>query len=165
MTRLPSTTVRILAVPAVCAVLAPCTTPEVRDESGEIVEGGDTSAFQLRIGDCYNDPTASSQDEAGELGSVPTVPCSEPHQYEVFAEQTRSETDFPGEAALATMAEDYCGAEWDAFIGVPYEESALYASYLYPSQESWTELDDRLITCVVYEPDTTHTESLRGAGY
>lgn len=162
MTRLTRTSARLALTVAACAVLAACSTPEVRDETGEIVEGGDTTAFQLQIGDCYDDSTG---DVEGEVSSVQTVPCSDPHMYEVYAEQTRSETDFPGADAIVTMAEDYCGAEWEGFVGVPYEESALYLTYIYPTEQTWTQLDDRLITCVVYEPDTTHTGSLRDAGY
>ena len=53
--------------------------PETRSEdTGEIVAGGVTDVFQLRVGDCLNDPGSD------EVLEVVTVPCADPHDYEVY---------------------------------------------------------------------------------
>ena len=55
-----------------------------RDSSGAIVDAGNIGAFQLRSGDCFNDAGFSFEGEE-EISSLPGVPCSQPHDNEVYA--------------------------------------------------------------------------------
>ena len=52
-----------------------------RNSSGAIVGEGNIDAFQIRVGDCFDD--VSSFDD--EIDSLPGVPCYEPHDNETFA--------------------------------------------------------------------------------
>ena len=56
-----------------------------RDATGNIVDGGTVNPFTIRLGDCFNDTGALGSEEAGEVSSLPGVPCSEPHDNEVYA--------------------------------------------------------------------------------
>ena len=103
--------------------------------------------------------------ETGEVNDVPTVPCSEPHQLEVFGEYTFADGDYPGDESISTTAEQECVAIFDAFVGLAYEESVLGVTYYTPTQESWETGDDRLVSCLVGDPDEDVTGSLEGAAY
>ncbi len=55
-----------------------------RDEpGGEVTEASDADVFSVQVGDCI---VSSKLDDADQVESVPVVPCSEPHDAEVYAE-------------------------------------------------------------------------------
>ena len=169
MIRFTSRTVKIAASVAVlgaaltlsgCSALTDFLTPstEQRDDTGTIVEGGDTDVFALAIGDCLTD------DGGTVVSEVPTVPCDQPHAYEVYAEVTMDAGPFPGDDAIDAKAEEYCIGAFEPFVGMPFDTSALYSSYYTPSEDTWTSLDDRLITCIIYDPENSAiTGTLAGA--
>jgi Septum formation/Protein of unknown function (DUF2510) len=124
------------------------------DLSEESVGTGDTLAADLEVGDCL----ANQNESEAVIVGVDTVPCSEPHGAEVYAVVTLPEGDFPGDEAIVTQTEDVCVAQFEDFVGLPYAESVLEFSYLYPSEESWN-VGDRRVTCSVVDlaGDTTGT--------
>ncbi|TDX81096.1 putative regulator of septum formation [Rathayibacter sp. PhB151] len=134
---------------------------ETRDDtSGEIVDGGTTDVFQLRVGDCLNDELSET---ATEVTDVPTVPCSDAHSYEVFQNITMAEADeYPGETATTEQADSECQAAFEGFVGLSYEESQYDFSYYYPTQESW-DGGDRVINCLITDPAGPSTGTLSGA--
>lgn len=157
-----------LAIIAVCGALAlsGCSVidsvipkpAETRDaQSGEIVGGGSTDVFTLQPGDCLNDNSVSD-----EVTNVPTVPCSEPHQYEVYGEVVLEGDEFPGDDVINQQADDGCYAQFAAFAGIAYEDSVLDYTYYTPLQEGWEQLHDRLVTCLISDTGET-TGSLAGA--
>jgi hypothetical protein len=109
---------------------------------------------ELTVGDCLR--------FSGALGEVilglPTVPCSEPHTEEVFATVNLPEGDFPGMDAIAQQGEELCFAEFEGFVGLPYEVSVLEMGLYPPEEENWL-AGDRMVVCVVSDPagDTTGT--------
>ena len=133
---------------------------ETRDDtSGEIVEGGTTDVFQLRVGDCLNDELSET---ATEVTDVPTVPCSDAHSYEVFQNITMAEADeYPGETDTVAQADSDCQAAFEGFVGLSYEESQYDFSYYYPTEESWGS-GDRVINCLITDPAGPNTGSLAG---
>ncbi|WP_166404600.1 septum formation family protein [Labedella endophytica] len=131
---------------------------ETRDESGEIVEGGDTDIFAIAEGDCISDEATVD----GEVSDVPTVPCDDPHTWEVFKNVTMTDDEYPGLTAAQDFAEGECLAEFEAFAGIAYEESVHELNYYTPTEESWA-MDDRTINCLIGGVQET-TGTLRGAG-
>jgi Septum formation/Protein of unknown function (DUF2510) len=119
---------------------------------------GAVDVFDLKVGDCLADSVPRGE----EVSSVQSVPCSEPHSEEVYAAVTLPEGDFPGEEAVSAQADELCAAEFESFVGLPYEESVLYLSYLTPTKESWSE-GDREVVCSVYDPDGDTTGTLADA--
>ena len=122
-----------------------------RDGSGVIVGEGSLDAFQMRVGDCFDDGTAFTE-ENPEVGSVPGVPCSKPHDNEVFAVFDVSAASFPGDG-MADMAQGACMERFESFVGRDYESSSLDIAALYPSHESWHSQNDREVVCAVYDID------------
>ena len=122
-----------------------------RDATGNIVDGGTVDAFAISLGDCFNDTGALGSDEAGEVSSLPGVPCSEPHDNEVYAVFDVSFDSFPGDDQMADAAFEQCLDRFAGFVGVDYESSMLDITALYPSSQSWSAQNDREVVCAVFE--------------
>jgi len=132
-----------------------------RDESGAIVGEGNVDAFQMRVGDCFNDGSTFAGDE---VSDVPGVPCSQPHDNEVYAVFDVNASSFPGDQ-IGQMAHDGCEQRFEAFVGRDYDSSSLDIATLHPSQESWSRQSDREVVCAVYDIDAKKlTGSVKGTG-
>lgn len=138
-----------------CSFISPA--DPVRDDSGDIVASSDSDVFQVRVGDCLN---VLELDE--EVESVPTVPCSESHDGEVYASSDLPDGDFPGEEEIEVLADEYCYGEFAGFMGVAWENSELDFTYFRPTQDGWDRLDDRELLCIVVDPDGV-TGTLEGS--
>lgn len=117
-----------------------------RDGSGAIIDGGTVDAFNVQVGDCFDDSTSFSD----EISSLPGVPCSEPHDNEAFAVFDVSIESYPNEDAMYDLAYNSCMERFETFVGKDYESSSLEITTLYPSSESWQQ-DDREIICAVFD--------------
>ncbi|WP_213813920.1 septum formation family protein [Glaciihabitans sp. dw_435] len=110
-------------------------------------DGDSTDVFTLKIGDCLNDAAAD-----GEVSSVPTVDCAEPHDTEVFDAITLTDETYPGDDALGKEADEACLAAFPAFAGIAYDDSNLDYSSYYPTEASWKK-QDRAVTCLILSLD------------
>ncbi len=154
-------------IPLVVAagIVAAACTPAVeqdettRDESGEVIEGGEVGALSLKVGDCL------AAEESGEVQSVPVVPCSEPHDSELFHSFDVTADEYPGLDQMGELAQSGCIEAFDDFIGFPYADSVWDVTSIYPTEDTWNELDDREVLCGVYPlSDEDTTGSARGVG-
>lgn len=135
--------------------------PAERSDTGEIESAGALDAFAMRVGDCYDDRTF----EADEVADVPGVPCSSPHDNEVYAVFDVALEKWPGLARVNEIADEQCLERFPAAIGTSYEESVLYITNLVPTQGSWERGGDREIICVAYHMDLDKlTGSVLGTG-
>ena len=50
---------------------------------------------------------------------------------------------------LAAAADGLCVGAFEEYVGVPYLDSPLQFTYLFPSLGSWQELDDRTVVCIL----------------
>ena len=125
-----------------------------RDSNGAIVDAGNIGAFQLRDGDCFNDAGYSFEAEE-QISSLPGVPCSEPHDNEVYAVFDVSLQSYPSsEDAMFEHALDECLERFSGFVGREYESSELDILTLYPTPASWRQ-NDREVVCAVYDMNET----------
>lgn len=136
-----------------------------RDDTGEIVSAGDLDVMAVRPGDCFDDPEAAEDDT---VSALQAIPCSEPHDNEVFAVESIAAafgTDYPGRQALEERAYEVCsGPVFGAYVGIDYLDSALEVFTLTPTDESWSE-GDRDVVCVLYKLDLSKlTHSARDSG-
>ena len=102
---------------------------------------------EVAVGDCLKDlGTASTIQDATH------VDCSQTHEAEVYALKTikNASPTVPGDVDLA--AEEFCRANYEAFVGVSYEVSKLEIITTYPLADSW-KAGDRGITCLVGKPN------------
>ncbi len=117
-----------------------------RDDSGAIVGGGSVDAFNVQVGDCFNDATSFSD----EVSSVPGVPCSEPHDNEAFAVFDLSIESYPDAEAMYELSYNSCMEHFESFVGRDYDSSTLEITTMYPSAESWNQ-NDREVVCAVFD--------------
>ena len=151
-------TIRSLAV-AVAATgalaLAGCSAIEqddtTRDEEGAILEGGEVGAFSIKVGDCIGAEVGTS------VETVEGVPCGEPHQYEVYHafDIPTGDGTFPGETEVDEAANQGCLEAFADFVGLAYEQSIYSVLPLTPTSETWTDLDDREVLCLIGNGDGT----------
>ncbi|WP_207453249.1 septum formation family protein [Herbiconiux sp. SYSU D00978] len=142
-------TTTIAAILASGAMLTGCSgnAPALeRDGSGQIVEvQSGIDVFELQPGDCFSTDDGGS----GEVTSVKAIPCAEPHRFEVYHEFELPDGDFP--ADVDQQALTGCDAQFQAFVGVPNNQSKYEISYFAPTSASWA-ADDRLVSCLLFDP-------------
>jgi hypothetical protein len=119
---------------------------------------GHADVFSLHPGDCMND---SDDTEVSEL---PVVDCTSPHDFEAFSEFDLAGTDYPGDDAVSEEAHGTCADEFEPFVGIAYDSSKLDVRFLAPTEESWSELDDRTVVCLLFDPAGPLTGSAAGTG-
>jgi len=116
-----------------------------RDSSGAIVAEGNIGAFNVRVGDCFNDVGFDD-----EVSSVPGIPCSDPHDNEAYAVFDVSVPSYPEGEGMSELAYESCMDRFAAYVGKDYESSSLEITTMFPSQQSWRE-NDREVICAVYD--------------
>jgi hypothetical protein len=127
-----------------------------RDEStGEITAAAEANVFSLQVGDCLN--VADVTDT--QVQSLPTVPCADEHDGEVYAETSLSGDEYP--ADIDAQAEQFCVEAFEPFVGLAYESSTLGAGPLTPSEVSWED-GDRVVQCILMTEEPV-TGSLEGS--
>ncbi|MDA0256261.1 MAG: septum formation family protein, partial [Chloroflexi bacterium] len=127
-----------------------------RDESGQIVETGDLGVFDVRLGDCFDDPPSIAEGEDIEVDSLVAVPCSEPHDNEVYAlldYPAGDDEPYPGTTALEEYGLGVCFSAFRSYVGRVYESSDLDFFSLTPRRDGWEQINDREIICALYEVD------------
>ena len=132
-----------------------------RGGDGAIEAAGDLDAFQMQVGDCFDDVLGA----ASEISEVPGVPCADPHDNEVYAVFDVTDATWPGDDLITALADQGCFERFEAAIGATYEESVLVFTTLTPSETSWNQVDDREVVCIAYHMELEKlTGSVLGSG-
>ncbi|QNG17518.1 hypothetical protein G4H71_07000 [Rhodococcus triatomae] len=139
----------------------PDTTTGARPTS-TTVEPEEVDVFDLKVGTCLVDDLGLGDESVTVQGGQQTVPCSEPHTFEVYAEHTMSGSVFPGEDETVDEASVECSDAFGSFVGISYDDSTLDLFYLYPTEDSWED-GDRIVSCLITDPAGPTSGSLRGA--
>ena len=143
---------------AVALILASCGAPEATvnfdegDESEvtELVQDGEVLALEVREGDCVDLPDVSDDADTGGVASFELVACDVAHDAEVYELFDLTDADqFPGVAAVEAEAAEGCLDAFEPFIGVAYEESQFFFTFVPPSEGSWEGIGDREVICLV----------------
>ncbi len=130
-----------------------------RSSTGEISRGGDLTATDLRVGDCFDlkDPAAN------EISDVIARPCTDEHEYEMIFTGSMAEGSYPTEDAFTAFMHDECVGAFDPYIGKTYAYSELDIYWLIPLEEAWR-TGDRSIQCAAYHPRINRlTGSVKGS--
>ena len=148
----------LLAAPALLA--AGC--DDLRGDSGRIETRGTMSAFALRVGDCLDLPSDREFDD------VPVVPCGRAHELEVFAIVQHPAPDgvvYPSPDRLSQVSFDLCYAFFSGYVGRSYADSRLDIETFSPTRDSWNEVDDREIVCLLFDLESVPMYgTMRGSG-
>ncbi len=127
-----------------------------RDEQGNVQEQDNIDIFSLKLGDCK-----MADDTTGEIQDADVVPCDQPHDEEVFFEYTMDDGEFDA-AAIQTAGEEVCyGQNFTDFVGIPWDDSTLDVWYLSPTEQTWNQMNDRLIQCIISDPAGQTTGTLK----
>lgn len=103
------------------------------------------SVLELRVGDCLDSAELTST----QVTSVTALDCAVEHDGEIYAEHTFDGEDYPGTDEVRQESDAFCRESFATFVGLPYDESALHYSTLYPTQESWDTAEDRSSLCIL----------------
>uniref|UniRef100_UPI0012FEAF31 DUF4190 domain-containing protein n=1 Tax=Kitasatospora phosalacinea TaxID=2065 RepID=UPI0012FEAF31 len=102
-----------------------------------------TSPLRLNTGECFNLPKEQVAKE---------VPCSEPHEGEVFWTGTPSEQgdDYPAASTLETEADQACTEHVDEYVMDTWTlTDAMTYRYYYPDRNSWHTSSGRRFVCLL----------------
>ena len=147
-----------LLVLALASVLNACAegednTPAVTPQAAD--------PFTMEVGDCFDD----TQMGVNEVTEVPGLPCSAPHDNEVYALFDLPAGPFPGDEQIDGSASLGCYERFEAAIGMSYEESIIDYIAMYPTEDSWNRINDREVVCIAFHMEYEKlTESVLGSG-
>jgi hypothetical protein len=105
------------------------------------------------------------------LGSKPSdlkeTSCDDPHDVELYFSPDNAfgaDTPYPGDNDESGIAVDLCKTEFEKFVGIPVDQSAVYDfNYDYPDAKEWA-AGDRWLDCYVRAIDDTQlTGTAKGA--
>jgi hypothetical protein len=157
---------RTLAGLAVITLVACSDDEPSRNDEGAIEEEGDVSAFDLEVGDCFEDPAGIGSETGATVVDLGVVPCDQPHDNEVFGlvELEGGDDEFPGDATVSEQGRAGCLAKFEPYVGLDYETSTLdFDALLTPTEETWN-AGDREVVCGVYNVDLSPlTGSVKGS--
>ena len=123
-----------------------------RNDSGEITKSGDLSAFEISVGDCFNE-LPNLDDTAQTFSSVSAVPCNQSHHWQAFhkgiVELSEYSESGVSEAAQSqcSSAERYLVNEMSAIKFDAFRNATMVL--LYPTEKSWNLRSDRSIDCLI----------------
>jgi len=155
----------VATIAAAAAVLSGCSLLGNLDNvTGGDTTTGDDDVFSIKVEECFNDETP--EDET--VSAVEKVDCAEPQIWEAYKSIIIEEGDgtYPGEDVVTAKSETDCKAAFADYVGIDYDSSTLYLSFYYPTQETWDQINDREILCIVTTTDdftTKTTGSVEGA--
>jgi hypothetical protein len=135
-----------------------------RDEEGDIADAGSLEVEELQVGDCFDQPSVGSPGQVEQVFTVDAMPCSEPHDFEVFHTYELTGTELPSDDAVMSEAGDRCVAAFETYVGTSFEESELDFGIMWPTPESWG-AGDRTVMCSLQTMDGSKLEgSAAGSG-
>jgi hypothetical protein len=116
---------------------------------------GGPAANDLEVGDCIEDET--SLNDSG----LATIDCGDDHTLELIGRFDVEGDDYPGEDELRAQGDERCtGDLFEEYVGAPYDpEGDVLVTAVLPSEDSWSDGDDRTILCFAHAPDLAETDA------
>jgi hypothetical protein len=88
------------------------------------------TVFGLRPGQCFNSLPNG-------IAGAHAVPCTRPHDGEIYGAFRVAGHEWPGSAALASRARLGCQARLTGYLNPQLDTSGMAESYAYPNQGAW----------------------------
>jgi len=140
----------------VLAIILAITTSATRNSGGTVTDGGSISATSLQVGDCVNGLKNTTN-----LLSLPGVPCTQPHEGEVFAVFDLPAGDYPGSAAVDQEVSRECNDRLGAYSPSAETNPDVGLFSVYPLEQNWRR-GDRQVVCLATATAGTTTGSIKG---
>jgi hypothetical protein len=114
-------------------------------------------------GQCFESPSAVHT----ELTSLQRTSCSKPHALESYArvgyKKNVANLAYPGSDVLTKYAQSVCAQEFNSYVGIDYQDSSLFFTYLLPSPQGWEQNLDRFVLCFIESNASLRTTSAKGS--
>jgi hypothetical protein len=107
------------------------------------------SVLSLRAGDCLQSPSLARL--ARGVSAVTAVPCSTPHNAQIFVQFRASGGSYPGRKALVSQATAGCQARLAASVIRSRIKPRMRVEFFFPQPVVWL-AGRRAITCVILNP-------------
>jgi uncharacterized protein DUF4190/putative regulator of septum formation len=129
-------------------VLAIASSPQQAESSGSFPGSGrgSVNVFHLQPGQCFHNPAAGQT--AFGVTQVSVVPCTVPHDAQVFAVFRARGTAFPGQAGLRHQAAVGCRSRLAGNVDKTKIRRGMSLRFLFPAAGSWGS-GQRRITCFI----------------
>jgi hypothetical protein len=147
----PSGPVTPTTFPTASPTAEPTTEPPITTAPSTAI-----SATDLQVGDCLNDLTDST-----DVSSLPSVPCSQPHQGEVFAVFDLPPGPYPGAAGVDDLVSKGCNARLADYSPSAPSDDAIGLFSVYPLEQNW-DRGDREVVCIAKATSGSSTGSIKG---
>jgi hypothetical protein len=130
-----------------------------QSSTGQITHRGNLDVFSLTTGDCFDNPTDTS-----DIENVTAIPCTQAHDSQVFAKFDLSGADssYPSQASLNKQADAGCNSR-TASIDKTKVSDAMQIRVLFPEEDAWND-GQRTVSCLIVNPKKTLTTSLLTSG-
>lgn len=106
---------------------------------------GPYAAGYLHIGDCL---AQAPQDST----ALESVDCTQEHAAEVIHVFDLTGTARPSDDDIDNTSDEACAQAFRAYVGRPFENSALDVTWRVPSDETWAD-GDRRVECIAFTRD------------
>lgn len=133
-------------------------------QTGSSPSGGAGTQTATRLvlpGSCFELSQTVASTPAN--GYIWVVPCTQPHDSEVFANQAVTASSYPDDATWADMATTYCDPAFSTYVGSDMATSRLTVQYIRPTSQSWDAGNNQLV-CFTVDPDGDRTSSVANSG-
>jgi hypothetical protein len=119
-----------------------------------VIETDDVDVNDLEEGQCVDIDLDDDGDGDDPIFTLPTVPCDEPHNGEVYLVADVDDADeYPGQRAIQSEVELACsGSGFTDYVGTDLRETDYGLYTLSPTADSW-EQGDRSFVCIATSSD------------
>jgi len=123
--------------------------PNYRDPNGQVTASASINSSALQLGDCI----LNISDSPSSISKLTVVPCTSPHEAEVFAVGTGLSND---DATL----QSYCTGQYEGYMGIAWSDASLQATYIHAdSTKATTD-----VQCIVYKAGQMVSDTYKGSG-
>lgn len=128
-----------------------------RAPDGTVLHQGATASYNLRVGDCVKVP-AFSPGLAQTFGLLNVVPCTVPHNGQVFAVLNSSDSSYPGQTAMTQEGLHECALQAVTFLGT--STTTLEVLAMVPTTQLWG-TGERGVQCLLVDGAEDITGDIR----
>jgi hypothetical protein len=105
-------------------------------------------ATSLKVGDCFN-TTSNTGANGDPVVGYAVVDCTGQHDGEAFSVFDYPHASaWPGYEQLGSIEQTRCQADFQTYVGVPWENSSFTINYAAPTETTWAS-GDHGITCLL----------------
>jgi hypothetical protein len=128
-----------------------------RNDAGQVTASASADAFQVKVGDC------TGELGTGTVSDVALVPCDQEHSWEAYSSTQLTDATYPGNTAVTDQANKVCNDTYEPWAGISASKTEHDITFFYPTQQTWTNANDREILCFVGSEKGGIKGSLKGS--